>query len=136
MFSPTPPSPKPKPQPPPASTPATEISQAREQLTTALTVLELACRFRPTQLASLHDVFTPYRRWQPPSLAAQAFMVGILDGEALEARPDLLQDLQVPLVSMDLLTPASGKGVPVMEVPLEVYRFGSEGRIVAAKDAE
>ncbi|PNW71584.1 hypothetical protein CHLRE_16g660331v5 [Chlamydomonas reinhardtii] len=63
-------------------------------------------------------------------------MVGILDGEALEARPDLETDLQVPLVSMDLQTPAWGEGAPTMELPLEVYRFGDEGSLVAAPEAE
>eukprot|EP00198_Chlamydomonas_reinhardtii_P013684 XP_001703021.1 predicted protein [Chlamydomonas reinhardtii] len=112
------------------------INKAREQLTTSVAVLELACRFRPTQLAGLQGMFTPHCRWRPPSLAAQAFMVGILDGEALEARPDLLTDLHVPLVSMDLQTPAWREGAPTIGLPLAVYRFGDEGSCVAAPEGE
>ena len=136
MYCPTPPASKPTPRPTLASAPATGINKAREQLTTSVAVLELACRFRPTQLAGLQGMFTPHCRWRPPSLAAQAFMVGILDGEALEARPDLLTDLHVPLVSMDLQTPAWREGAPTIGLPLAVYRFGDEGSCVAAPEGE
>ncbi len=120
---------------------AAGVSQARRHLATAVAVLELAyhCSRRRTQ--NLLSALWRRDTWERPSLDAQAYVCGVINGGALAARKDLLEDLQVQLAGPEVLSPVqqgAGQqpGAPgtVLLVPLKAYRIGDQDPLIPFND--
>lgn len=119
---------------------AAKVSQARQHLVTAVAVLELAHHCSRHRTRNLLSALWSQEPLERPSLDAQAYICGVIDGGALASRKDVLEDLEVQLAGVDVLLLAQGAGLqsgapgPVALVPLTAYRIGDQRPLTPVDD--